>query len=774
MKRKIFWIVVGVLLAVPLLPSIISLFGNFVRSLGSGKVDDWVYEGSSIGVNLLASWSQLGLGGKAITVGIVTLIVAYIGFPLYRFVQGLIVRENGPEYDDETNQYHTNEWRRHRLWLGAPAVWSVALLYGTWLMVSFSLHSYVIAFIDDNEAVVPWLLVLIAIVFVVLIAWLFFGGVYSWIRNHGDDIARRTGRNKFLFSLYYVVLLVPALVLLSLYSAQSVKLESASSASIARSPNAPAGALGNQMSARGGISESNTIGLAVGGAKDINNFRENINNEYLPTPSDITHEGVFYDYAFDTGLQEECAELFCPSYTTAVSRDPYSSSTEYFLSVGLNSGIRQEDFKRKKLNLVIVLDISGSMSSSFDRYYYDKFRTDTANVPEGEEVDNRSKMEIANESVVALLGHLNPEDRLGMVLFESNAYTAKGLRTTESSDMEAIKRHILKVTPTGGTNMEAGYKAGTELLQEFKDVDKNEYENRIIFLTDAMPNTGQVSEEGLFGMTKTNARDGIYTTFVGVGVDFNTELINEVTKTQGANYYSVHSAKEFTYRMDKGFTYMVTPLVFDLSLNLESVGYEIRSVYGSPEANLSSGELMKINTLFPSERIDGETKGGLVLLHLNKLNNDAQLKLGVSYKNRTGEVFVSKQDVRFDSANTVEYFANTGIHKGVVLSRYVNVMKDWLAHEAALAPKAQIEIPIVRYTEEGIPVTRLITELGRWERTSNTLALSDEYFPILTALKSYLATEVSSIGDTNMEQELKLLDTIISSHESPPATELSR
>lgn len=453
MNRKTFWAVVGVLLAFPLLPSIISISSNLFRGVGSGKIDDWVYNGSSISVNMLAYWSQLGWDGKAITIVAVALVAAYIGFPLYRFVQGLLVRESGPEFDDVTNQYQSHEWRRHRLWLGAPAVWLTALLYSVWLVVSFRLHTSLITFIDNNEALVLWLLGGIAIILFLLIAYLFFGGVYTWIRNHGDDVIRRMGRNKFLFSLYYIFLLVVPLVLLDgVYRTDSLGFSTAMLSS-----NAPTGVqLNNGLSAKRGFNESDTIGLAVGGAKDINNFRENIKNGYLPTPSDITHEGVFYDYSFDTGIQEECTELFCPSYATAVSKDPFSSSTEYFLSVGLNSGIKQEDFKRKKLNLVIVLDISGSMGSSFDRYYYDQFRTDTENLPTVEEVDTCSKMEIANESVVALLQHLNPDDKFGMVLFESNAYTAKGLRTTESSDMEAIKRHILKVTPTGGTNMEIG------------------------------------------------------------------------------------------------------------------------------------------------------------------------------------------------------------------------------------------------------------------------------------------------------------------------------
>jgi hypothetical protein len=43
----------------------------------------------------------------------------------------------------------------------------------------------------------------------------------------------------------------------------------------------------------------------------------------------------------------------------------FPKKVEYYVAVGLNSGIKERDFERKKLNLVIVLDISGSMDSLY-------------------------------------------------------------------------------------------------------------------------------------------------------------------------------------------------------------------------------------------------------------------------------------------------------------------------------------------------------------------------------------------------------------------------
>ena len=132
-----------------------------------------------------------------------------------------------------------------------------------------------------------------------------------------------------------------------------------------------------------------------------------------------------------------------------------------------------------------------------------------------------------------------------------------------------------------------------------------------------MPNLGDTSRDSLAEDVKKNAKNGIYTTFIGVGVDFNTEVIECLSDVRGANYYSVHSSEEFKRIMGEDFDYMVTPLVFDLELKLESDLFEIANVYGTDTKKLSSGTIMNVNTLFPSRTTNnGETKGGVILLKL--------------------------------------------------------------------------------------------------------------------------------------------------------------
>ena len=427
------------------------------------------------------------------------------------------------------------------------------------------------------------------------------------------------------------------------------------------------------------------------------------------------------------------------------------------MTVGLNSNIKESDFQRKKLNLVVVLDISGSVNSSFNSYYYDNpYQTETSS-----EDKAKTKMKLANESVNILLDQLHDDDRFGMVLFDDSAYLGKPISMVGDTNIEAIKNHILEIEASGGTNFEAGYTRATELFDKYKHVDSNEYENRIIVITDAMPNTGNTTSKTLMNYVEENATAGIYTSLIGVGVDFNTELTEEISNVRGANYYSVHNAAEFKKRMGEQFEYMVTPLVFDLNLKLSSNDYEIASVYGSDTVNKENGSIMNVNTLFPSKtESNGEVKGGVVLLKLTKKNAQATgpISLQVSYKDRRGQEYHNEQTVAF--TNTQEYYDNTGIRKAIVLTRYANAVKNWILYERTQEPRFIIQpvygIMDCIYTEE--EVYRM---LGEHERTSVALKVSAQYKSIFASIKQYIENETKQIGDTTLNQEIEILNLLI-------------
>ncbi|WP_254767594.1 vWA domain-containing protein [Salinilacihabitans rarus] len=491
------------------------------------------------------------------------------------------------------------------------------------------------------------------------------------------------------------------------------------------------------------------VGLAAGGAADVSTFRRNVREGYLPTPESVSYEGLFHEYYFDTGGDGACSSLFCPAYTPAVSPDPLSGEPERYLSVGLDSGLSQSAFERPPLNLVIVLDVSGSMSASFSEYYYDEH----GNEVEVDEDDPRPKIDVATDALAALTEHLRPDDRLGVVLFNREAHLAKPLRTVGKTDMDAIRDHIREdVVAAGGTNVSAGLKEAEALMAEYEHEAGEEYENRSILLTDAQINAGETDADELGRGLTENAERGHHTTVVGIGVDFNADLIDRLTSIRGANYYSVYTEADFRRRLDDEFEYLMTPLVYDLSLELDADGWEISQVYGTTAADETTGELMRVHTLFPSPRTDGEAKGGVVLVGVEPTGDptDETLELEASWETRAGERGSTVETVAFPDGE--ETYGNDAVRKAILLARYADLLKEWAVHEREGEGDA----------EDGIEPPEP-DGLGRWEQRSDPLTVSERYETRFDRFRAHFDEEASAVGDETLERELELLDAILES-----------
>ncbi|CAF3854705.1 unnamed protein product, partial [Rotaria sp. Silwood1] len=313
------------------------------------------------------------------------------------------------------------------------------------------------------------------------------------------------------------------------------------------------------------------LGFAVGGAKDVNNFRENIQNNYIPVVTDISYEGLFNDYFFDTGNQQQDTtkqQLFCPSYSMAITKNLLQEKNE------------------------------------------EQFTTE-----ENTEYDTRSKMLITIEVISKLLDHLKPNDRVAVITFNDEALVIQPMKKLIELNIEQLKHYLSTIRAHGGTNLNAGIDCSASLFETISSLKNNDYDNRILFLTDAQPNQGGLDEKDFYSRIEQLAKQRIYTSFIGIGIDLNTQLIYSITKQRGANYFSVHDSKKFLQLLDKDFDLILTPLVFNVEMKFQSDLFDIEHVYGSPECDeTKQGELIKINTLFPS-RTDNEqqTRGGIVL-----------------------------------------------------------------------------------------------------------------------------------------------------------------
>jgi len=243
-------------------------------------------------------------------------------------------------------------------------------------------------------------------------------------------------------------------------------------------------------------------------------------------------------------------------------------------------------------------------------------------------------------------------------------------------------------------------------------------------------------------------------------------LVEYVSKTKGANYFSVHSSSEFKKLLDKEFDYMVTPLVYDLVLKLDSHKYKIDAVYGSPDANMATGEIMKVNTLFPSTTEDNQTKGGIVLLKLKKVGEGSDdIKLKVSYSDVNGKKFSNSQIVKFNHKKG-EYYDNSGIQKAILVSDFVTIMKNWLIDARAGCNDnvkwiMQDYVTIMKRCMIFPPKRPIFPTVKTWERKSCKLKVSDGYKKLFEVFRKYYISQMQKLNDKSLQKELEILNILI-------------
>ncbi|PSC74536.1 Cell surface [Micractinium conductrix] len=589
------------------------------------------------------------------------------------------------------------------------------------------------------------------------------------------------------------------------------------------------------------VSGGRTLGYRTGGAQDVQNFRENIKQGYLPLPTDITFEGLVKDYFFDTSnpnATKPCTELFCPAYLLGVSPDPLVTSAkgggtaepEVYLAVGLDSGIKESEFRRKRLQLVVVLDVSGSMGSPFDQYYYDALGQQK-NLTAAEM--NVTKMDVAKEVLKGIVGQLAPDDIFSVVLFSDDACAPKRMGPLRCADVDTLFKQEsvdsdIPSSGTSGTALSAGLDLAMQELAACSQCQRgnpDDVETRIMLISDEQPNIGDYTTEGLGARLKKMVNNGTYITIIGVGLDFNTELVEAISKVRGTLYFSVHSPGEFKKRLVQDFDYAVTPLVFDLSLAVDSAslatggdtgGWKILHVYGSPMPNdtalSSDGTVMKIQTLFPSPKTDQGVKGGVVLLRMRPPTAGAAsrpLALTVAYSDRTGKSFSTQRAVELPAglaaaaaggggAGFLTYYQSSGVRKAVLLARYADMLQGWLVDEWAAIDKSKTVLvnatlcaafpsefcPAVqaasaykvekasngtcslgRWLPPGacaLPVpVPVMIQLGQWERQSKNLTVNADARQAFPAFLPYLESETKAVGDTTLKQEADLLRKLV-------------
>jgi Ca-activated chloride channel family protein len=241
------------------------------------------------------------------------------------------------------------------------------------------------------------------------------------------------------------------------------------------------------------------------------------------------------------------------------------------------------------MNLVVVVDTSGSMSED-GRLIKVKTGLDT------------------------MIDNLQDTDRLAIVSFDDVARLETGFGTT--LDRTALHAIVAQLQPGGSTNIFDGLQTGFKLVQEAP----RDHQNRVIFLSDGNATSGDTNTNDIIAMSDSFIIKGIGLTTIGVGLDFDVELMRGLAEHGAGNFYFLQDAAAATEVFSEELDYFVQPLALDVKLDAQAgLGYNFGEVVGSHLwASQPSFGAMAIPAVFVASRT-GQTggRGGGSMIFIN-------------------------------------------------------------------------------------------------------------------------------------------------------------
>jgi Ca-activated chloride channel family protein len=352
-------------------------------------------------------------------------------------------------------------------------------------------------------------------------------------------------------------------------------------------------------------------GVSFGGAQDIGELRSILDRGELPGPDTFDANGFFNEH-FNAPAPASCGNLLCVVSGMAVGRDWLTGAHQATLQIALESTVDPRTFHRLPMNLVVVVDHSGSMASD-------------------------GRLDKVKAGLHTMIDNLHDEDRLAIVEFDDQVDIDATLGAT--LDRPALHAIIDRLQPRGATDIFDGLQQGFLLLG---DAPPSERQNRVILLSDGNATAGNTSRRDILAMASGRVARGIGLTTIGVGDDFDVALMRGLAEQGAGNFYFLEdpaaASEVFTEELD----FFVQPIALDVRLDaIAGPGYQFGEVVGSHLWSADPGHgAMQLPAVFVASRTSqsgeaGRRGGGSMLfIHMTPIagNTGRVANLALSFR----------------------------------------------------------------------------------------------------------------------------------------------
>ncbi|MBU0741354.1 VWA domain-containing protein [bacterium] len=210
-------------------------------------------------------------------------------------------------------------------------------------------------------------------------------------------------------------------------------------------------------------------------------------------------------------------------------------------------------YGRPDLNLAMVLDRSGSMA-------------------------DRGKMEYAREAAKIVVDRMHASDVLAVVEYDDEITVLWPAAPVEAKTL--IKRRIDELEPRGSTNLCGGMMRGVEEAMRHRDGSDI---NRVILLSDGLANEGVTEPREIYRLVRDAKRRGVTISTMGLGLDYNEDLMQGIAENGGGNYYYIENPHQMSRIFGRELETLFTTVARDVVIRFRAGGkVSDVEVYGYP------------------------------------------------------------------------------------------------------------------------------------------------------------------------------------------------
>lgn len=158
---------------------------------------------------------------------------------------------------------------------------------------------------------------------------------------------------------------------------------------------------------------------------------------------------------------------------------------------------------------------------------------------------------------------LGPDDIVSIIAYDTTVRVI--VPATKAADKQPILDGIARLTPAGNTALFAGVSKGADELRKFLDPNKV---NRLVLLSDGLANVGPSSPGELVSLGGTLSRMGITITTLGLGLDYNEDLMQGLARSADGNHMFIEQPADLVRFFDLEFGEVLSVVAQEVDVRL--------------------------------------------------------------------------------------------------------------------------------------------------------------------------------------------------------------